>query len=359
MKQIFLLLCIPLFSYARETTQLSLNEKIGQLFMVAAVSDEELNKEFMTKSCYSMTKEYVTQLIQQYHIGGIIFLGRGTKQKQIERAHYFQSLSKIPLLIGQDFEPGLISRRIIDGIEVPWAQELGQQDDETVYKYAQQIADQAHELGIHIVFAPVADINTNPNNPVIGKRAFGQTQELVAQKSLTFMRGLQDAGIIACAKHFPGHGDTSTDSHEVLPYIAHTDERINEVELYPFKKLIDAGVEAMMLGHLVVEALDPQKVPTSISRTVITEVLKNKLGFSGLVVTDGFGMKALTNHYTQGDIAVKALQAGADLLLCPVDVPAAIQAIKQALISGDLSEQDIDEHSIKIMKLKQKIIRNK
>lgn len=354
MKKIFLLLCISFSSSAIEINQLSLDEKIGQLFMVAAVSDEELNKEFMAVSCYSMSKEYVAQLIQQYHIGGIIFLGRGTKQKQIECTQYFQSLSKIPLLIGQDCEPGLIERRIIDSVEVPWAQEIGKRDDETVYEYAQKIADQAHELGVHLIFAPVVDINTNPDNPVIGKRAFGCTKEVVVQKALAFMHGLQDAGIIACAKHFPGHGDTSTDSHETLPYIMHTYERINEIELYPFKKLIEAGVQAVMLAHLVIDALDSEKTPTSLSRPVITDLLKNELGFSGLVITDGLGMKALTSHYTHGEIAVKALQAGADLLLCPVDVPAATQAIKQALASGDLSEQELDEHVAKIVAAKQK-----
>lgn len=351
---IVILLCILLPTSAVEITQLSLDEKIGQLFMVAAVSDEELNKEFMATSCYLMNKEYVAQLIQQYHIGGIIFLGRSTKQKQIELTRYFQSLSKIPLLIGQDCEPGLISRRIIDGIDVPWAQELGTLDNECVYAYAQKIADQARELGVYIVFAPVIDINTNPDNPVIGKRAFGQTKELVTQKGLAFMHGLQDAGIIACAKHFPGHGDTSSDSHEILPTVAHTQERIHDIELYPFKQLIDAGVRAIMLAHLLVPAFDVVW-PSSLSRSIGTTLLKNKLDFCGLVVTDGLGMKALTNHYSNKEIAVRAVQAGADLLLCPIDVSRAIGGIKDAMHAGIISEQEIDERVSKIIALKNKM----
>lgn len=358
---VYIITTLLLTSLLLQASDLTLDEKIGQIFMVAAVSDEELNKEFMadkTMAPYIMDKEYIARLIKEYHVGGVVFLGRGTIQKQIERTAYFQFLSKIPLLIGQDLEPGLVSRRVIDGINVAYASELGKLEDQEVYAQAQLIAEQAHKLGVHIIFAPVVDVNTNPVNPVIGRRAFGDNKELVAQKGIAFMRGLQDAGIIACAKHFPGHGDTSTDSHETLPTIAHDYARITDIELYPFKKLIKSGVQAVMIAHLAVPALEEKSnLPTSLSEAVTTKLLKKKLGFSGLVVTDGLGMKALTDFFSPGQVAVQAIKAGAHILLCPVDVPESVQAIKEALAEGTITEEQLDKVVTKIMRFKKNDIK--
>ncbi len=334
---------------------LTLEEKIGQLFMAAAVVDEELNKEHMWKKPYRMDKEYIETLISDYYIGGIIYMYTSTQEKQIARTQHFQSISSIPLLIGQDLEPGgMITRRFPDLPSMPNAIELGADKDENLaYKTGKEIGQFCQELCVHINFAPVADINTNPNNPVIGKRSFGSDKKNVARKATAFMRGLHDAGILACAKHFPGHGDTSVDSHRDLPVITHNKERLQNIELYPFKYLIDNGIDAVMIAHLEIPALEPEPhLPATLSHAIVTDLLQHKLNFTGLIITDALDMQGVLKNFKPGEIELNALLAGNDILLCSVNIPHAIAVIKNAVLNGDIYIEELDQHVLKILAIK-------
>lgn len=339
-------------------TDLTLDQKIGQLFMVAAVSDEEIAKDIMEKKPYRLDKEYIEELIAQYHIGGIIFLGKSDYQKQITRTQHFQSLSIIPLLVGQDLEPGRIgAARFSELAYFPNNKALGALNDLAyTHNIGKAIGGLARTVGVHIVFAPVADVNNNPDNPVINDRAFGDNPELVAQHAIAFAQGLQSMGIIACAKHFPGHGDTNVDSHYDLPLILHDKERLHAIELAPFKELIAKNIPAIMVGHLEVPAFEEQKnMPSSLSKKIVTDLLQNELGFNGLVITDSLHMYGVTKYFSPGEYELYGLLAGNDILLCPFDVPAGAAAIKQALADGRITEQEIDTHVEKILRVKEAI----
>jgi len=337
-------------------SQLSLDEKIGQLIMAAAVSNEKINKAFIKRSPYTMDTKYVENLIKNYHIGGIIFLGTGTTKKQISLTKHFQQMSSIPLLIGQDLEWGL-SMRLQNTVRFPHAMTLGalpEAKDSLIYELGREIGRQCKTVGVHINFAPVADVNNNPNNPIINDRSFGENQKQVARKATLFMHGLQDAGIIACAKHFPGHGDTAVDSHHDLPCILHTREHLDAIELYPFRQLINNGVKAVMTAHLALPTLEQnKKTPASLSYAITTQLLQKELGFNGLVVTDGLGMRGVTKNFAPGALELQAIRAGNDLLVAPVDVPKAITTIKQAVLDGTLPEQELDQHVLKILQAKE------
>ena len=264
---------------------------------------------------------------------------------------YFQQKSEIPLLIGLDAEWGL-AMRITDAICFPKAHMLGRcTNNKLIYDLAKEIGRQCKVLGVHINFAPVADISANSKS-FIHARSFGPCKYTVAQKATAFMHGLQDAGILACAKHFPGHGGTIEDSHKMLPTVLHDKMHIYDNALWPFKQLINEGVTAVMVGHLLVPALDPSGVPTSFSSYIIKDLLRKELGFNGLIITDGLSMGAITNNYAPGELELKALLAGNDILLDPVDVPKAVDAIKQAIYMGLLTEQELDDHVIRILDIK-------
>lgn len=334
---------------------MSLEEKIGQLFMVAAVSSPELNRIFCLKSPYTMDQAYIESLITNYHIGGIIFLGRGTCKQQRELTQHFQTLSKIPLLIGQDLEHGL-AMRLNDGTCFPRAMTLGAiTDNNIIYQIGYEIGRQALQLGVHINFAPVVDVNTNYLNPIINERAFSDDPRVVSDKATAFMCGLQDAGLLTCAKHFPGHGDTSVDSHTELPIIMHDQKRLQTVELEPFKALIAAQVDAIMIGHLAVPTLTKTNEPASLSRKIVTNLLKEKMNFNGLIITDGLGMRALSHSAPGGELELQALLAGNDILLCPLNVPKAVNLIKKAIKEGTLPEEELNAHVLKILRAKNSI----
>lgn len=341
-----------------DISNLTLEQKIGQLCMPAAVADEEIAKDVLQKKSYRLDKEYIEYLITEYHIGGIIFLGKSDTEKQIERTQHFQNLSKIPLLIGQDLEPGRVgASRLPQECIFPNNQTLGnEKNTEQTYQTALRIGQLCHKLGVHINFAPVADVNNNPNNPVINDRSFGDNPELVTQHTIAFAQGLHDAGIIACAKHFPGHGDTNVDSHEDLPLIAHDKKRLNEIELYPFKQLIDARIPTIMIAHLAIPALEDKNIPSSLSKKIVTDLLRKKLEFEGVIITDGLDMGGITKSYTNGQAELYALLAGNDILLSSGDVPAAVTAIKQAVAEGKILEKEIDEHVIRIFRLKERTL---
>lgn len=320
---------------------MTLDEKIGQLFMVAAYSNRDQNHQ-----------DEIDQLIEKYHIGGLIFF-QGTPTKQVEMTNHFQAKSKIPLMIGIDGEWGL-AMRLDSTLKFPKQMTLGAiEDNDLIYQMGEEIADQCKRMGIHINFAPVADVNNNPANPVINYRSFGENKVKVTEKSFAYMNGMQDNDILASGKHFPGHGDTDSDSHKTLPLITHDLERLDTLEFYPFKHLIDSGLTSMMVAHLYIPSLDdtPNRAST-LSKKIVTDLLKIDLGFRGLIFTDALNMRGVSAFYDPGKLEVAALQAGNDVLLFPEDVPAAVDAIKLAIENKDLSIKEIDAHCKKILQAK-------
>ena len=342
-------------SWSEDTLKsLSLDQKIGQLFMAAVRLSEQVDP--LTKTTLMpphMAVPYVEDLIKQYHIGGIIYLGRHTSSEQLPVNQLLQEQSAIPLLVGQDFEWGL-GMRLTDCTSFPRAAELGNRDDtDLTYHSAHTIGKQCKTLGVHINFAPVVDINTNPNNPIIGTRSFGNTPEMVIKHATAFAQGLLDAGIIPCIKHFPGHGDTSIDSHIGLPTIDHPLQRLSSVELAPFIALINHHIPAIMIAHLTVPALDATDTPSSLSYSIVTELLRNTYHFDGLIITDALDMGALQSMGSAADIALQAFKAGNDILLASTDIPGAHARIKQEVEHNSELLKELDAHVLRILKAKE------
>ncbi|MCH8330546.1 MAG: serine hydrolase [Bacteroidetes bacterium] len=328
------------------------DERIGQLFMVPVWSHK---KNVMLKGKmvgYVEYRNYVKKLIKQYGIGGLIFM-QGGPVRQARLNNELQGLSRVPMLIAMDAEWGL-GMRLDSVLDFPRQLSLGAlQDNQLIYQMGIEVARQMKRLGVHVNFAPVVDVNNNPKNPVINDRSFGENKFNVTVKGLAYMKGMEKGGVLACAKHFPGHGDTDKDSHHQLPTIAHSRERLDSLELYPFKKLINSGVSSVMTAHLYIPALDDRKnVAASISGAVINDLLKKELGFEGLVFTDALNMKGVSKYYEPGNLEVAALEAGNDVLLFPENVPKAVEMINVALNKGQLSQQDLDRSAKKILKAK-------
>lgn len=328
--------------HLHQIQKMSVEEKIGQLFMVAAYSNKGPEH----------TRE-IEDLILKHHIGGLIFF-QGDPLTQAYQTNYYQSISKTPLFIGIDGEWGL-SMRIKPSQKFPYQLTLGSlAQDSLVYEMGKEIALQCKALGIHINFAPVADINNNPNNPIINFRSFGENRELVAKKSWEYARGMQDQGVLACAKHFPGHGDTDADSHKELPSIPHSRARLDSLELYPFKQLFKQDLASIMIAHLHVPALDSRaNRPVSLSKKVVTDLLKNEMGYKGLVFTDALNMKGVKNYFPSGNAELEAFLAGNHILLFPGNIPLAVQLIKDALQNGKISESELNERILQILKWKE------
>ena len=320
--------------------RLTPDEMIAQLMIIRA---NKPGKDYFTE---------VDKYIRDYHIGGVTFFG-GHPVRQARQTNYWQSISKTPLFICIDAEWGL-GMRLDSTVIFPFQMTLGAiSDDSLIYRMACEIARQCKRLGIQVNFAPVVDVNSNPNNPVINMRSFGENKFDVTRKGLAYMRGLQENGILATAKHFPGHGDTDTDSHLTLPIISNSRERLDSLELYPFKQLIGEGLSGIMIAHLYVPAYESKpNTPTTLSGNVVTRLLKEEMGFKGLVVTDALDMKGVMQNDEPGEIEVKALQAGNDILLLSDDVPVAIQKIRDAIVSGDLTAESIREKCRKVLHYK-------
>ena len=279
--------------------------------------------------------------ISRYNIGGILFF-QGEPIKQARLTNRFQSASKVPLLIAIDGENGL-GMRLKNTITYPPMMTLGAiSDNSLIYRLGDQMADQFKRLGVHMNFAPVADINNNPSNPVIGTRSFGEDRRNVSDKVIAFMKGMQDRGLLVAAKHFPGHGDTGTDSHRTLPVIPYEMSRLDSLELYPFREAIRRGLTGIMVAHLQVPALDQRENrATTLSRPAITGLLKEQLDFRGLIITDALNMKGLSNFFETGVREVEAVKAGNDILLMPSDVDKTITMVKRAVRRGEISEKEI------------------
>ena len=321
--------------------KLSMDERIGQLYIVALYTNKDQNHI-----------SGVRKLVEQERIGGIILMQDDAEQ-EIALVNEFQKKSRVPMLFGMDAEWGLY-QRIKTAHKFPWAMTLGAiQDNNLVYEMASKIAEDAKKMGIYWNFAPVVDVNTNPKNPIIGNRSFGSDVQNVIAKSLAYAQGLQDNGVLAAIKHFPGHGDTDVDSHLDLPVVKHSLERLNKIELAPFKALMDKKIGGVMIAHLYVPQLEKGKnIPASISYDIVTNLLKNKFRYEGLVITDALNMNAVAKKYPAGELDLRAFKAGNDVLLFSQDVPTGKKLIKEALQKGEISEKRLEESVKKILKTK-------
>lgn len=317
---------------------LSLDEKLGQLFMIPAYSNK--SEEHTTQ---------ILKLILEEKVGGIIMM-QGGPVSQTHLTNVFQNNSDLPLLISQDSEWGA-AMRLDSVIKFPRNMLLGAiRNDELIYRLGKEIALQCKAVGVQINFSPVADINNNSNNPVINDRSFGEDKFNVARKSIQMMKGLQDGGIMACAKHFPGHGDTDTDSHLDLPVIHHSTARMDSLELYPFKEMIRAGVQSVMVAHLYLPAYDASPGrPSTVSPAIVDSLLRKQMGFKGLIFTDALNMKGLSKFYKNGDAEVQAILAGNDVLLFSENVRAGKQKLRAALDSGYISLTEIENRVMRIL----------
>ena len=324
---------------------LSPRERIAQLFMMPAYSN--LDDTHTANIKYSITR---------YKIGGLIFF-QGTPEKQAELTNIYQSASSVPLLVGMDAEWG-VGMRLKDVISFPKQMALGAIGNDTlIYELGAEFARQCKLLGVHINFAPDVDVNNNPANPVINYRSFGENRHQVARKAIALMRGMQDNGVMACAKHFPGHGDTDVDSHFALPELSHSRQRLDSLELRPFDDMIQAGVEMVMVGHLFVKALEEEgkTVPSSISKNIITGLLRGEMNFQGLVISDALNMKGLADNAGGANITVEALKAGHDILLMPDAVAKNLDAIEAAISKGELDRNELEQRCRKVLAAKYRV----
>jgi len=319
----------------------SLDEKIAQMIMVAAYSNRDPEHE-----------EEIRQLIDKHNIGGVVFF-QGGPVKQAIMTNHFQSASKTPLLIAMDAEWGL-GMRLDSTLVYPRQMMLGAiEDNDLIYQMGRDIAFQLKRIGVHINFAPVLDINNNSLNPVINSRSFGEIPDNVILKGIAYMQGMQDNGLLCTAKHFPGHGDTETDSHLALPVIPYSIDRLKDIELKPFTECILNGLSGVMAAHLFIPSLDstPGRA-SSLSRNIITTLLQQELGFKGLVFTDAMNMKAVSEFNEPGEMEVLAIKAGIDVIVMPPDVPRAIQSIRREVRKGTISEDEINRRCRKILAAK-------
>jgi len=323
---------------------MTLKEKVGQLFMVRAFSNGTKKHE-----------NEIAHLINKYHIGGLIF-SSGGPVRQAKLNNLFQAISKTPLLVGMDAEWGL-GMRLDSTYDFPWNMTLGAiKEQKLIERTGYHIGEHCKRIGVHFNFAPVVDINTNAKNPIIGNRSFGEDRDRVTQSASAFMKGMQSAGVLANAKHFPGHGDTDSDSHKTLPTISFDEKRIDSVELYPYKRLIKEGLSSVMVAHLNVPSLESRPgFPSSLSKYIVTDILKNSLGFKGLIFTDALEMKGVSNFSTPGDIDLAAFKAGNDVLLISEDVPKAVKKILRAYKAKEISEERLAESVKKILMAKYKV----
>ncbi|WP_162073486.1 glycoside hydrolase family 3 protein [Chryseobacterium fistulae] len=317
---------------------LSQDEKLGQLFIVALYTNKGENEI-----------NNVRNIVINDKIGGLILM-QDDAAREINLVNEFQQKSKVPLMIGMDAEWGLF-QRIATAHKFPWAMTLGAiQDKNLIYQMAAKIAEDCHRMGINWDFAPVVDVNTNPNNPIIGNRSFGSEVSNVISSALAYSNGLQDHHILAAIKHFPGHGDTDTDSHLDLPVVSHDLDRLNNIELAPFKALMNKGIGGVMVAHLYVPHLESGKgIPASVSKNIITNLLKDKLGYKGLIITDALNMGAVANKYKPGELDAMAFKAGNDIMLFSQGVSEGKRLIQKALDDGEITPSRLEESVKKIL----------
>ncbi len=316
-------------------------QRIGQLFMVAAYSN--LDQAHVTE---------IERLVRLHNIGGLMFM-QGGPVRQAKLTNRYQSIAKVPLLIAMDAEWGL-NMRLDSSMRFPRQMTLGAiGDPRYTYLMGREIALKLKRMGVHVSFSPVIDVNSNPMNPVIGTRSFGENKEHVAERGLAYMEGLQDHGILAVAKHFPGHGDTDSDSHYTLPVLNYGYDRLNDIELYPFRKAFGAGVMGVMVAHMQMPHFDTTRnLASSLSPAIVTGLLQKQMGYKGLIFTDALNMKGVANYYAPGEVDLKALLAGNDVLLFPEDVAKAVEQIHFAVENCLITQEEIDRRVKKILSTK-------
>ncbi len=321
---------------------LTLEQRIAQLLMIRVQTDQD-------RDYY----EEIVHEVKKFNIGGVAFF-RGTPVKQAQFTNRLQDVAQTPLLVAMDAEWGP-SMRLDSTIQFPRQMTLGAIGGESpIYQMGMEVGRQLKRLGVHINFAPVVDVNNNPENPVINSRSFGECRYNVTRKGIAYMQGLQDAGIIACAKHFPGHGDTDQDSHHTLPYLRHSFEEVDSVHLYPFKRLFENGLQSVMVAHLQIPSLESEKdLASTLSHNIVTKLLQVEMGFDGLIITDALNMRGVSDYFEPGELELRALMAGNDILLLPEDVPAAIKSIKTAIHQGKLDEEYLNHKCRKVLYYKQ------
>ncbi|MEV5592632.1 glycoside hydrolase family 3 protein [Streptomyces sp. NPDC052496] len=351
---------------ARLISRMNLEEKVGQLFVMRVYghsatdpdpADAEANRKEMGVS-------NAAELVAKYHLGGIIYFGWAHNTREphqiadlsngIQRAAAVQRVP-VPLMISTDQEHGIVARIGAPATLFPGAMALGAGRSREDARTAGRIAgEELYAMGIRQDYAPVADVNVNPANPVIGVRSFGSDPKAVARLVTAQVSGYQRAGVAATAKHFPGHGDTDTDSHVGLPYIRHTAEEWARLDAPPFRAAIEAGIDSIMTAHIVVPAFDPSEDPATLSRPILTGLLRERLGFDGVVVTDSLGMEGVRTKYGDARVPVLALKAGVDQLLNPPDIAVAFASVVKAVRTGELTERAIDEKLTRILVLKER-----
>ncbi len=328
---------------------MSLQQRIGQLFIV------DLARLAAMQEITVLTPE-LKATINSNDFGGIILFAQNLRDREqlINLTRDIRDCSATPPFICIDEEGGRVSRlehcKALGLQELPSADEIGRRGSKTyAYQIGKTLAQQVKAYGFNVDFAPVLDINTNPDNPVIGPRAFADNPQLVTEMGLEVIRGLQDNGVMACAKHFPGHGDTSTDTHLELAYINHDLKRLHNEEFIPFKDAIDSGVMSIMLAHIAAPKITGNQLPATMSREFATTILRNELHFKGLIITDALMMKAITNNYTSGEACILALNAGADILLMPDNIEQAVAAVRQQALQDTDFQKLIDTAVTRIL----------
>jgi beta-N-acetylhexosaminidase len=355
---VFLLVfLVPFFAKAQYKSRLSASEWTDSVFNSLS-DDQKIAQLIVIRAHSNLGADHVAKVvsdIQQYNVGALCFF-QGGPVRQANLTNYYQSITKTPLLVTTDGEWGL-GMRLDSVTKFPYQLTLGAVNNENlIYRMGIAVGEQCKRLGIQVNYAPVVDINNNPANPVIGYRSFGEDRDNVARLGVAYMKGMQDAGIMACAKHFPGHGDVDVDSHVDLPVINKSRSQLDSMELVPFRALFDAGVGSVMIAHLSVPAIDnAEHKATSISKNTVTGLLRNDLGYNGLSFTDALEMKGVAKYFPGGTIAAEALVAGNDMLCLPSGVADAIDAVKNAIAEKRLSWEDIYAKVKKVLMAKYKL----
>lgn len=317
-------------------------ERIAQLIMIPVYSNKD-----------QAHIDSVSNLITKYKVGGLIFF-QGGPLRQAHMTNRYQRESKVPLMVSIDAEWGL-AMRLDSTTKFPYQMALGGiEDEQLIYDMGAEIARQCRRLGVHVNFAPVVDVNNNANNPVIGFRSFGEDKHNVTRKAMAYMRGMQDEKVLANAKHFPGHGDTNVDSHYGLPVLHFSKLRLDSVELYPFRQLMKNGLGSLMVAHMNIPAYDnTPNLASTLSKPIVSDLLKKDLGYKGLVFTDALNMQGVAKYYAPGMVDVKALLAGNDMLLNTMDVKTTIEQVKKAIARGEITQAEVDARCRKVLAAKQ------
>lgn len=333
---------------AAQLSKMTDKEKIGQLVMVGIEG--------------TRMDDVARKMLDSYHVGGFIFF-KDNIESTSQAVTLLNELKKanasnpVPLWLSIDEEGGRVTRFPEEYVKLPSSGKVGSGNDpDFTRQVGELIGRKVGSIGINMVYAPVLDVNSNPDNPVIGDRSFGETAEEVGRQGIASMKGIQEAGVVPVVKHFPGHGDTSVDSHLGLPVVTHDIKRLHELEIAPFRKAIEQGADVVMVGHLLMTAID-ETTPSSYSKAVITDLLRQELGFDGVVITDDMTMGAITKNIDAGEAAVKSILAGTNIVMIGHDYAqeeAVIQAITEAVESGVISGEVLDERVLATLALKQR-----